>query len=145
MSMIKGLGHAAFRIRDLQSSLDFYCGTLGLEEAFRLDRDGEPSPWIVYLHVGPNQFLELFPNGEGEVKPRSRAAGYNHLCLVVDDLQAVAAELTAKGVRITSGPKQGTDHNWQAWIDDPDGNAIELMQIHPDSPQAATDKRSALA
>jgi lactoylglutathione lyase len=33
------------------------------------------------------------------------------------------------------------DHNWQAWIDDPDGNAIELMQISPDSPQAAADKR----
>lgn len=143
--MIKGLGHAAFRIRDLSRSLDFYCGALGLEEAFHLDRDGEPSPWIVYLHVGPNQFLELFPNGEGEVKPRSRAAGYNHLCLVVDDLRAAVESLEAKGIRITSGPKQGTDRNWQAWIDDPDGNAIELMQISPDSPQTAADKRFAAA
>lgn len=143
--MITGLGHAAYRITDLQRTLDFYCGTLGLREAFRLDREGERSPWIVYLHVGPNQFVELFPGGEGEVRPRSRAAGYNHLCLVVDDLEAMAAELTAKGIRITSGPKQGADHNWQAWIDDPDGNAIELMQISPDSPQAAADQRFSAA
>lgn len=143
--MITGLGHAAFRIRDLQPALDFYCGTLGLREAFRLDRDGEPSPWIVYLHIAPNQFLELFPGGEGEVKPRSRAAGYNHLCLVVDDLQAVAEKLTAQGIRITSGPRQGMDGNWQAWIEDPDGNAIELMQIGPDSPQAAADRRFSVA
>ncbi len=139
--MIQGLGHAAFRIRDLQRTLDFYCGTLGIQEAFRLDREGEPSPWIVYLHVGPNQFLELFPNGEREVKPRSRATGYSHLCLLVDDLRAVAEKLAAKGVRITSGPNEGADHNWQAWIDDPDGNPVELMQISPDSPQAAADRR----
>jgi catechol 2,3-dioxygenase-like lactoylglutathione lyase family enzyme len=139
--MITGLGHVAYRITDLPRALDFYCGTLGLREAFHLDREGERSPWIVYLHVGPNQFVELFPGGEGEVKPRSRAAGYNHLCLVVDDLEATTAELTAKGAHITSGPRQGMDHNWQAWIDDPDGNAIELMQISPDSPQAAADKR----
>lgn len=143
--MITGLGHAAFRIRDLQSALDFYCGTLGLQEAFRLDRDGEPSPWIVYLRIAPNQFLELFPGAEGEVKPRSRAAGYNHLCLVVDDLQALTEKLSSQGIRITSGPKQGMDSNWQAWIDDPDGNAIELMQISSDSPQAAADKRFAVA
>lgn len=141
--MITGLGHAAFRIKDLQRSLDFYVGTLGLREAFRLDRDGQPSPWIVYLHVAPNQFLELFPGGEGEVKPRSQAAGYNHLCLVVDDLQATARHLTDRGIEITSGPKQGMDHNWQAWINDPDGNAIELMQLSPEGPQAAADARFA--
>ncbi len=143
--MITGLGHAAFRIRDLDRALDFYCGTLGLREAFRLDREGQPSPWIVYLHIAPNQFLELFPGGEGEVRPRSSAAGYNHLCLVVDDLQTEAEKLAAHGITITSGPKQGTDHNWQAWIDDPDGNPIELMQISPDSPQAAADQRFAVA
>jgi len=141
--MITGLGHAAFRVKDLQRTLDFYCGTLGLREAFHLDREGEPSPWIVYLHVAPGQFIELFPGSEGEVAPRSRATGYNHLCLVVDDLPALADKLTAQGITITSGPKQGTDHNWQAWVNDPDGNAIELMQISPDSPQAAADKRFA--
>ena len=34
-------------------------------------------------------------------------------------------------------PKLGLDHNLQAWIKDPDGNAIELMQITPESPQRA--------
>ncbi|MGH7911134.1 MAG: VOC family protein [Candidatus Dormibacteraceae bacterium] len=137
--MITGLGHVAFRITDLERALDFYCGTLGFREAFRLDKEGEPSPWIVYVHVAPGQFLELFPRAEGEVRPRSRAAGYNHLCLTVDDLQALARDLGASGVPITSGPKQGADGNWQCWIDDPDGNAIELMQISPGSPQAAAD------
>ncbi|MBO0702032.1 MAG: VOC family protein [Candidatus Dormibacteraeota bacterium] len=134
--MITGLGHVAFRITDLPRALDFYCGKLGFREAFRLDRDGEPSPWIVYLQLAPNQFLELFPGGEGEVAPRSRAAGYNHFCLTVDDLEATLQELKSRGVAIEGGPRQGMDTNWQYWITDPDGNAIELMQIMPASPQA---------
>jgi hypothetical protein len=29
----------------------------------------------------------------------------------------------------------GLDHNWQAWIRDPDGNTIELMELVQESPQ----------
>src|SRR5438874_10882726 len=67
--MITGIGHVAFRITDLDRALAFYCGTLGFREAFRLEREGEPSPWIVYLHVAPGQFLELFPGAEGRWRP----------------------------------------------------------------------------
>ena len=137
--MITGLGHVAFFITDLEKSLDFYCNKLGFREAFRLEREGEPSPWIVYLQVAPNHFIELFPGGQGEMRPRGRSVGYNHFCLVVDDLHATLQELEARGLLITGSPQQGLDHNWQYWITDPDGNAIELMQIMPDSPQAAAD------
>lgn len=139
--MIKGLGHIAFRIADLEKSLDFYCNKLGFREVFRLEREGEYSPWIVYLQVAPNQFIELFPGAQGENLTRGRAVGYNHFCLVVDDLQATLAEFAVRGLPITGSPQQGLDLNWQYWIDDPDGNAIELMQIVPESPHAAADAR----
>jgi lactoylglutathione lyase len=140
--VIIGVGHVAFRITDLERALDFYCGTLGFREAFRLERDGEPSPWIVYLHVAPGQFLELFPGGEGAGAPRGRATGYNHYCLVVDDMRATLDALAARGLAVTGEPVLGLDGNWQYWIQDPDGNAIELMQIAPESPQAAADAAS---
>jgi lactoylglutathione lyase len=139
--MITGIGHVAFRITNLERALDFYCGKLGFREAFRLEREGEPSPWIVYLQMAPGQFIELFPGGEGEVPARSRAAGYNHYCLVVDDLPATLRELQARGLAISGEAKQGMDTNWQYWIEDPDGNAIELMQISSGSPQAGADAR----
>jgi lactoylglutathione lyase len=138
--MITGLGHVAFRITDLAKSLDFYCQKLGFKEAFRLEREGEYSPWIVYIQVAPNHFIELFPGARGENTSRG-PVGYNHFCLVVDDLQATLRDLSARGLTIEGGPKQGLDHNWQYWINDPDGNAIELMQIVPESPQAAADAR----
>lgn len=122
--MITGMGHVAFPITYPRRSLDFYCGKLGFREAFRLEREGEPSPWIVYLQLAPGQFLELFPGGDGEVRPRSRAAGCNHYCLVVDDLRATLRKLERRGLAITGEAKQGRDGNWQYWIEDPDGNSI---------------------
>ncbi len=136
-AMITGLGHVAFRISNLDRSLDFYCNKLGFREAFRLDREGTPSPWIVYLQIAPGHFIELFPGGQGEND--ARALGYNHFCLLVDDLPATLKELKARGLPITGEPVRGLDNNWQYWVEDPDGNAIELMQISANSPHAAAD------
>jgi lactoylglutathione lyase len=138
--MITGLGHVAIRISDLDAALAFYRDGLGFREAFRLDRDDEP--WIVYLQVAPERFVELFPGGE----PNSRAGnevGYVHLCLTVDEIWATVEELSTRGVVFDGEPSMGLDGNWQVWTADPDGNRIELMQIMPDSLQAgALDQRS---
>ena len=56
----------------------------------------------------------------------------NHLCLGVEDLDAILAQLEAAGVPLTIQKKMGADGNLQAWIEDPDGNRIELMQMMPD-------------
>jgi lactoylglutathione lyase len=63
---------------------------------------------------------------------------YSHYCLTVDDLPATLQELADRGLEI-SGPRFGLDGNWQYWVTDPDGNRIELMQMMPDSKQAAAD------
>lgn len=133
--MITGIGHAAYGVADLERSLDFYCRGLGLREAFRLYNDrGET--WIVYLQVRGLDFIELFPD------PRVRGGApaehsYRHLCLMVDDIQATLAELSGRGIHADGPARQGKDTNWQAWLTDPDGNRIELMQISAGSPQQA--------
>ena len=137
--MITAIGHIAFRVTDLERSLAFYCGQLGFREAFRLEREGMPSPWIVYLQLAPGRFVELFPGGEGEVPPRSGRAGYNHFCLLVDDMGVTLEGLRGAGVAVDGEPKVGMDGNRQYWIEDPDGNAIELMEIDPASLQAAAE------
>jgi len=139
--MITALGHVAFRVTDLDRALDFYCTILGCREAFRLDRDGEPSPWIVYLQIAPGHFIELFP-GAAKVAPQPASdAGYNHFCLLVDDIQATVRQLEARGLPSVGAPTKGLDNNWQYWVTDPDGNRIELMEIKPESPHAAADAR----
>lgn len=133
--MITGLGHVAFRITDLEKSLDFYCNKLGFREVFRLEKEGEFSPWIVYIQINADQFIELFPGAQGEAT-RWPPVGYTHFCMIVDDIHQTLKELAGRGLPITGEPTLGLDNNLQYWIDDPDGNPIELMQISPDSPQA---------
>jgi catechol 2,3-dioxygenase-like lactoylglutathione lyase family enzyme len=142
--MITGIGHVAFRVTSLQKALDFYCNKLGFSEAFHLDREGEPSPWIVYIQIAPGSFIELFPDPQdapGTLSQRDPGASYKHVCLLVDDLPKTLRELAVRGLDIDGALIQGIDYNLQYWINDPDGNPIELMQIMPNSPQAAADKR----
>lgn len=131
--MITRIGHAAYAVRDMKASLCFYCDQLGLTHAFSLAND-KGEPWIEYIKVAPGQFIELFYAKPEEVVGQS--GSYRHLCLEVDDIQAAAKELEAKGIELRVPPKRGGDGNWQCWTDDPDGNPIELMQIEPTSPHA---------
>jgi lactoylglutathione lyase len=129
--MITDLAHTAFAVHDIDAALAFYA-KLGLNESFRLNHpDG--SLMLVYLHIGGDRFLELFPGGPEP--SRERPHSFKHTCLLTDDLVATVEHLRSQGVAIEREPKQGLDHNLQAWIRDPDGNAIELMQISDESPQ----------
>lgn len=128
------LAHPAFACFDLDATLAFY-DKLGINESFRLMND-DGSVMLVYLHVAGDRFIEVFPNGPS---PEERASkqSFMHICLMVDGLEAYVEDIRAKGIPIDVEPKMGLDFNMQAWIADPDGNKIELMEISPRSPQVA--------
>ena len=131
-SMILGIGHSAYGVQDIDASLAFYVDQLGLEKAFELRRD-DGTLWIVYVYCGGGSFVELFP-GE-DVTERPNTDSYKHLCLRVDDMTATLDDLRQRGLEPIDPPSVGKDGNTQAWVRDPDGNLIELMQIAPDSDQ----------
>jgi lactoylglutathione lyase len=130
MRTVTAIAYVALRIRDIDRSLDFYVRKLGFAEMFRLERDERL--WIVYLRITDTQYLELFPGGDGKRAPGPDQIGPNHFCLEVDDLDAAISELGDKGVSLTQAKKKAVDGNNQAWIEDPDGNRIELMQMSDD-------------
>ncbi|MDD4849737.1 MAG: VOC family protein [Gemmiger sp.] len=109
--------------------------------------------WIVYLEVAPRQFVELFNlpyHGENDTQNE----GFHHFCLRVEDIVAAARELEAKGVPLYNGPRwlnapftspypenpiaegcQGQCGSLAFYIQDPEGNEIEIMQYTTDSLQ----------
>ena len=130
------IAHVALKVKDLDRSLDFYVNKLGFEEMMRLPKpDGSPGVWLVYLRITDDQYLELFPGGVGDRAPDRDAVAVNHVCLGVDDIDGILAQLKAIGIPLTAEKKMAADLNWQAWIEDPDGNRIELMQLMPDCMQ----------
>jgi lactoylglutathione lyase len=134
MKGIAGLAHVAIKVTDLERSLAFYVGKLGFSEMLRLNKD-DGSVWLVYLRITDDQYLEVFPGAENDRAPGWNANGMNHMCLAVDDLKALVKEIEAAGIQLLMPLKLAVDGNWQAWIEDPDGNRIELMQMDPQSLQ----------
>lgn len=134
MKGITGYAHVAIKVSDLDRSLDFYVNKLGFAEMMRLYND-KGETWLVYLRITDTQYLEVFPGAENDRAPGWNANGMNHMCLEVDDVQALIKELDAVGIHLLLPYKIALDGNPQAWIEDPDGNRIELMQMAPDSMQ----------
>lgn len=128
--MIKALAHLCFLVKDLDRAVAFYRDRLGFREAFDF-RNDRGERYGIYLHVDGRSFIELF---KGEPQLAQGKPSYQHLCLEVDDMQAAVAELRRAGVEV-GDISLGSDHSYQAWIADPEGNRIELMQYTPQSKQ----------
>jgi catechol 2,3-dioxygenase-like lactoylglutathione lyase family enzyme len=87
-------------------------------------------PWIVFLETGEHQFLELFYTYDEKqpVASKPTSCGFQHLCLEVDDIQAMLARVKGYGIEPDSAIERGPDRSWQFWLHDPDGNRIVLKQ-----------------
>lgn len=140
MQGISGIGHVAIKVTDLDRSLDYYVNKLGFAEMMRLHKD-DGSVWLVYLRITDEQYLEVFPGAETDRAPGWNANGLNHVCLTVDNIDQVLAEVAAAGLTLLLPLKTAVDGNRQAWLEDPDGNRLELMEMAPDSLQFEAIRR----
>jgi lactoylglutathione lyase len=133
---ILGIGHIGIVCKNVPRSIDFYGDKLGMEELHTFEQNSRK--WITILQVREGQTYELFHAAEGwRERPNTwQSYGGTHVSLQVDSVEETVEKLRRQGVSILIEPKTGADRNTQAWVQDPDGNRVELMYIHPDSPQA---------
>ena len=127
--MIKQLAHINIGSYDLKASEDFYCNILGLKKMFEFIKDDEL--YGFYAGAGNTTFVEVFLEEE---RGEATTTQLHHLCLEVEDLETAIVEIRMKGWEI-SDKKFGCDNSWQAWISDPSGVQIELMQYTKESSQ----------
>ena len=137
--MIRTLAHLNFVTNDLPKIIDFYVNKLGMKVKFTLNnKEGEPFGY--YFECGNTTFLEFFDQGMaakvwgGNVDELTIGTRYKHFCLEVTGLDEFCRNLKSKGVDV-SDITMGMDIARQAWIADPDGNQIELMEYGPTSLQ----------
>jgi catechol 2,3-dioxygenase-like lactoylglutathione lyase family enzyme len=122
------LAHVCLHVKSLQRSLDYY-HKLGFANRFKFTRRG--SDYGMYLEIAPMAYIEMFEEpGMG----RAQNAGLAHFCLETENLDALMAHLDKEGVAYTP-KKQGCDHTWQIWLEDPDGNKFEVHQYSANSLQ----------
>lgn len=130
--MIRQLAHLNFVTNDLSRIIDFYVNKLGMKIKFTLNnKAGEPFGY--YFGCGNSTFLEFFDQAMaaevwgGKVQELNIGTRYKHFCLEITGLDEYCKTLQSKGVDV-SNISMGMDNSRQAWIADPDGNQIELME-----------------
>jgi catechol 2,3-dioxygenase-like lactoylglutathione lyase family enzyme len=137
--MIRQLAHLNFVTNDLARIIDFYVNKLGMQVKFTLDNQ-QGQPFGYYFGCGNTTFLEFFDQKMaaevwgGNVEELASGTRYKHFCLEVIGLDQYCEMLKSKGVPVTE-ISMGMDHSRQAWVNDPDGNAIELMEYGASSLQ----------
>lgn len=147
--------HVSFNTENYDEMVDFYVNKLGLKQKVVVkwkDYKGmknrpnqaalaESDPegiFYTYIEIAPGQFIEMFPNKKGSLKPHrewNEDCGYSHFALTVDDIYEAEKEFKAVGIQADTPISKGPSGTYQQWYHDPDGNKFELMQYTEDSYQ----------
>ncbi len=133
---MSSFAHTCIRVAEIDRSVRFY-GLLGFEPRGRLNFE---SAYNVYLGLPDGgDVLELTVN-VGREQPYELGEGYNHMAVVVEDLDALLARLAGQGVEPEKPPYGvgGTDTRKEyriCFVSDPDGYRIELIDRAFETPQ----------
>ena len=120
--------HTMLRVGDLDTSIDFYTGVLGMQLLRLKDYpDGRFTlAFVGYGEESDNTVIELTYNWDTD--HYDTGTGYGHIAIEVDDVYKAVEELRSRGVKVIreAGPMNaGT--TILAFIEDPDGYQVELL------------------
>ncbi|WP_431042580.1 VOC family protein [Streptomyces sp. P1-3] len=122
--------HLVLNVADIERSLAFYCGPLGLEPV-RVDQWREGKVPFPSVRVSPTTIIDLIQGPD----PAPTASNVDHICLVVEPLDW--QQVIDSGVfTVLDGPGErfGARGTAQSlYVSDPDGNTVELRWYPQDS------------
>lgn len=125
---ITSIAHVCISSPDLEATLKFYCGALGLQKQLEFTRKGRVIGFM--LKAANNTFVEVFESsGVGEQSPASKI---KHFCLETDSIEELHRTLTEAGYA-PRPIKLGSDKSLQFWMQDPNGIEFEFRQDTPES------------
>jgi catechol 2,3-dioxygenase-like lactoylglutathione lyase family enzyme len=141
--MIKRMHHTGFVVSELEKAVNFYRDGAGLEVQARYERIGEAIDQVVgyegahlriaVLGLGGEHLLELIeyasPAPAARPTQERSVLGASHLSFLVDDIEGTLDALSGKGARIMNRPAEVAPGRTACYLQDPDGNWIELMEI----------------
>jgi lactoylglutathione lyase len=127
------LAYTGLRVTNLEQSLRFYAGLLGLSEVARSDNSGSGGGIAVLLRdpfTGQKIELNYYPPGSKYSVPYVPGEGLDHVAFRVAHLDRKLKEMEEEGyLPIRKGdPVEPAPGFRLAYVADPDGNWVELWQ-----------------
>ncbi|HEY7610815.1 MAG TPA: lactoylglutathione lyase [Alphaproteobacteria bacterium] len=121
--------HTMIRVLDLEKSIAFYCGQLGMTLIRKKDFESGrfTLAFVGYGSEDDTSVIELTHNWD-QKEPYAIGTGFGHMALGVRDIYKTCERLAAAGVKVPRPPgpmKHGG--SVIAFIEDPDGYKIELI------------------
>ncbi|MCE1250117.1 MAG: lactoylglutathione lyase [Comamonadaceae bacterium] len=134
--------HTMLRVGNLQRSIDFYTQVLGMQ-LLRRSENPEYRYTLAFLGFdgGNPQQAEIELTHNWDTEQYELGTAYGHIALGVPDAYAACEKIKAAGGNVTreAGPVKGGS-TVIAFVTDPDGYKIELIQMNSRSHgQAASD------
>ncbi|MFC1909064.1 VOC family protein [Chloroflexota bacterium] len=144
--MIRGIAHSSFTISNLEDTIHFFCDLLGLEATPIREVKGEfiekitqmpgASLRISMVNTPDNSIIEFIeyvsPKGD-RIDLKTCNIGTAHVAFVVDDMQKMYDDLSAKGVQfnhpplwVENDPARGRGI---CYLKGPDGITLEFIQL----------------
>jgi lactoylglutathione lyase len=131
------LVYTGIRVTDLDRSIAFYCGGLGLRET---DRGRMSQGGICVSLEDPTTHAQLelnqYPAGSPYATPYAPGEGLDHLGFEVPDARAFIERLRAAGVKVAVEPWLEQGRCWIGFVEDPDGNWVEVQSWVDRGPSA---------
>lgn len=124
------LEHVAVWTRDIDRLRAFYerwFGALGGARYYSRNQHGFTSCFLTFPEGGARLELMSAPDLGDAAAPR--ALGYAHLAVSlgsVEAVEALATRMREAGVPVLDGPRRTGDGYFEAVIEDPDGNRVEI-------------------
>ena len=124
---VTGLDHIGLRVRDVELSLEFYTGVLGLEservEEWRNGKVAFPS-----VRLDSSTLIDFFAAPDNR---QPTVINQDHFCLEIKPIDLVQVKITC--MKLGIGIHAGAGTRWGArgdgtslYIYDPDNNVVEL-------------------
>ncbi len=134
MAKIKKINHVAVVVDDMEKALSFWRDALGMELHELRDAPAEKSQ-VAFLPLAGSEVELVVPTSDDSGIAKylaKRGPGMHHICLEVDDIVGMLAQLRSKGVRlINEEPRSGPDNKKYAFIhpESASGVLVELYEL----------------
>jgi catechol 2,3-dioxygenase-like lactoylglutathione lyase family enzyme len=132
--------HVSLSVADLVAQQRWYAEALGFTEVTEQFELSDPPVRTVVMESGDGVRVELIERAGsartevfGDPLEKLLGQGYGHWALAVDDLDAAFARLTEAGAAAVWPPADAVQPGARfAYVKDPEGNLIELIQPSAD-------------